>query len=107
MSERMDEEAARRLMILLCGSEAEAEKMYDAVMRYATPEEEEMIKRQHRQAQERAREAGKDTVIPLHPKLHGIALNEAAEPSLTAEEEAEFDEFMRKVYERVESENKN
>lgn len=94
-------------MIWLCGSEAEAEVMGTALLKYAVTKGEEALVRKHYQlARDAAHEAGKGLDIPLHPKLEGLNLNEAAEPSLSPAEEVEFDEFMRKVYERVEQENK-
>lgn len=101
-----EDEACRRLMIWLCGSEAKADEMRSALMRLATMEQEEVIKSLYKQARQRAANAGKDLKIVLHPRLQNLPEPSTEPPPLSPEEEAEFDDFMRTVCERVEGDTK-
>jgi hypothetical protein len=102
-TEDMEEEACRRLMILLCGSEEEAGAMGDVLLRYATVEEEEVIKKNYEASRQSVREEGQELNLTPHPGLALQQVNENVSRSPTETEEKEFDAFMQEVYRRAEA----
>ena len=76
----------------------EATKVGQALLRYTTPQEDEIIRRRHAAGDEIARQTARELEPPgFEPKPEPSG----PEPTLTPEEEAEFDEFMRRVYARA------
>ena len=63
----IDEEACRRLMISLYGSEVEATAVAEALQRYATLQEEEVIERRYNAADEMARQIARELNAPGAP----------------------------------------
>ena len=96
-----EEEACRKLMIFLYGSEAEAMEVAEAASRYATPEEEKLIQQRCRADNEMALRTIREAGIVADPTP--IASSTKEEPRLTAEEEEKFASFMEAVYRRAET----
>ncbi len=94
-----EDEACRRLMISLYGSEAEARLVAEALLRDITPEEEELIERRYNAGDQIAdqivREAGLESKVPA-------AMGYDVDIPFTEEQEKEFVSFVEAVYRRAE-----
>ena len=98
-SEKYDNEACRRVMTFLFGSEAKAMAYGEALLRYTTPAEDESNARRHDIGDELARQTARELEPPGFEPKSEVAC--APEPTLTREEEAEFDAYMERVYARA------
>ena len=99
-STEANEEACRKVVISLCGSEDRATAVGEALLRYTTLDEDSLVEKWYGAGDEVARQTLEEAGLVAEGAPTGRA--DEKEPELTAEEERELASSLEALYRRAE-----